>query len=362
MNISRPTLILDKEKAITNIRTMQTKAMNLGLSLRPHFKTHQSLAIGRWFKAAGVDQIAVSSVRMAQYFADEWDDITIAFPTNVLELDAINQLASKIRLNLTVYNVEVLHMLGAALLHPVSIFLKINIGNNRAGLHPSQQEEIIQFGQVVQSYSQLTFKGVLMHAGHSYSARSQEAILDIHQRCMQHVEWLHRCLDQDFPDLIFSYGDTPTCSVAKAFPGIHELRPGNFVFYDMAQVQIGSCTVDQVAVALASPVVGKQADDQTVILYGGGIHLSKDRITIEDGQRNFGRMVRFTSTGWDVLPPHCYLKSISQEHGVAVLDNEVFKTIEVGDILGILPVHSCMTADLMKSYQTDEKEIIQMMK
>lgn len=362
MNISRPTLILDKEKAIANIRTMQTKAMNLGLSLRPHFKTHQSLSIGRWFKAAGVDRIAVSSVRMAEYFAPEWDDITIAFPTNVLEIDAINQLASKIRLNLTVYNEEVLHILGSAILHPVSIFLKINIGNNRAGLLPSQQEEIIRFGQAVQSYNQLIFKGVLMHAGHSYAARSPEAILDIHQRCMQQVECLHNFLDQDFPNLMFSYGDTPTCSVANAFPGIHELRPGNFVFYDMAQVQIGSCTVDQVAVALASPVVGKQTDDQTVILYGGGIHLSKDRILMADGQRNFGRIVRFNETGWDVLSPNCYLSSISQEHGVAVLDNQLFKEIEVGDILGILPVHSCMTADLMKSYQTDEKKMIQMMK
>ena len=362
MNISRPTLILDKGKAIANIRTMQTKAMNLGLSLRPHFKTHQSLAIGRWFKAAGVDRIAVSSVRMAEYFAPEWDDITIAFPTNVLEIDAINQLASKIRLNLTVYNLEVLHILGSVINHPVSIFLKINIGNNRAGLLPSQQEEIIQFGQAVQTYKQLTFKGILMHAGHSYAARSPEAILDINQRCMQQIELLHYCLDKDFPDLIFSYGDTPTCSVANAFPGIHELRPGNFVFYDIAQVQIGSCTVDQVAVALASPVVGKQADKQTVILYGGGIHLSKDRILMEDGQRNFGRIVRFNETGWEVLSPNSYLSSISQEHGIAVLDNQVFNDVKVGDILGVLPVHSCMTADLMKSYQSDEKEIIQMMK
>ena len=60
---------------------------------RPHFKTHQSAAIGEWFRAEGVAAITTSSVEMATYFAEQgWNDITIAFPANVREIDQINRL------------------------------------------------------------------------------------------------------------------------------------------------------------------------------------------------------------------------------------------------------------------------------
>jgi D-serine deaminase-like pyridoxal phosphate-dependent protein len=87
--ITKPTLLLDSEICKRNIRTMQEKAESHHLELRPHFKTHQSLEIGRWFKAQGTSKITVSSIEMALYFSKEWDDITIAFPVNHLEIDSI---------------------------------------------------------------------------------------------------------------------------------------------------------------------------------------------------------------------------------------------------------------------------------
>ena len=53
------------------------------LFLRPHFKTHQSTEIGKWFKQKGLLNY-VSSISMAEYFSNEWNDITIAFPINIL--------------------------------------------------------------------------------------------------------------------------------------------------------------------------------------------------------------------------------------------------------------------------------------
>ncbi|MBK8048603.1 MAG: hypothetical protein IPK16_16670 [Anaerolineales bacterium] len=57
------------------------------------------------------------------------------------------------------------------------------------------------------------------------------------------------------------------------------MRPGNFVFYDWTQVQVGSCGFDDVAVVAACPVVGKYPDRHEVVLYGGAVHLSKDFLT-----------------------------------------------------------------------------------
>ncbi len=77
---------------------MAQKAKAHNLIFRPHFKTHQSAEIGNWFKDEGVNKITVSSVQMAEYFAESgWKDILIAFPVNIRETEQINRLASKIK-------------------------------------------------------------------------------------------------------------------------------------------------------------------------------------------------------------------------------------------------------------------------
>ena len=81
-----------------------------------------------------------------------------------------------------------------------------------------------------------------------------------------------------FPKLIVSVGDTPSCSVAENFLGVDEIRPGNFVFYDLTQNMIGSNNISQVAVAMACPIVALHKDRQEIVIYGGGIHFSKDKM------------------------------------------------------------------------------------
>ncbi|MEM6737764.1 MAG: alanine racemase, partial [Bacteroidota bacterium] len=79
MKITDPTLLLNKDICLRNIERMVAKAKHHNLTFRPHFKTHQSHEIGRWFREYGVDKITVSSLKMAEYFAeDQWGDITVA--------------------------------------------------------------------------------------------------------------------------------------------------------------------------------------------------------------------------------------------------------------------------------------------
>jgi D-serine deaminase-like pyridoxal phosphate-dependent protein len=361
MLVKRPTLVLNSEIAKSNIARMKDKADQLGLVLRPHFKTHQSIGVGRFFKEAGCDRIAVSSLSMAKYFSSEWSDITLAFPVNIHEIDLINELNERIKLNLTVYNTQTLTLLEKALKGSANIYLKINIGNNRAGYAPEASEKILEFCNLVKQSSMLNLEGLVMHAGQSYRCRGKQEILDVHKVCMSKVEKLKELLSSEFPDLVYSYGDTPTCSVASSFPGIHELRPGNFVFYDLTQAAIGSCTLEDIAVALFCPVVGKQDDGQTVILYAGGVHLSKDVLVRADGNRSFGHPVYANGEGWSIMEDCNYLKGISQEHGVLKLSESDFEKINIGDCIGVLPVHSCMTADLMTSYITNDNIVINKM-
>jgi D-serine deaminase-like pyridoxal phosphate-dependent protein len=139
---------------------------------------------------------------------------------------------------------------------------------------------------------------------------------------------------------------------------VNEIRPGNLVFYDLAQCAIGSCLIDQIAVAMACPVVAKYPDRNEVVVYGGGVHFSKDFLKQPDGIIHYGKIVNLNNAGWSVEETGMYVKSLSQEHGIIHAEKELAEKIKVGDFLGILPVHSCLTAESMKSYLTLDGERI----
>ncbi|MBN4084856.1 alanine racemase [Flavobacteriaceae bacterium AH-315-B10] len=360
MKITKPTLLLDVNKCKKNIQNMFSKAQLHHVEFRPHFKTHQSLEIGRWFKEIGVNKITVSSLEMATYFAEEWNDITVAFPVNILEIETINTLAQKIKLNLLIESKETALYLNKNLKYKVDFFIKINVGNNRTGLVYSDVESIESILESTKDSTFLNFKGYLGHAGQTYACKGESEVLEAHQKSKSKLMRLKDVFKTRYPDLIISYGDTPSCSLANDFSGIDEIRPGNFVFYDLMQYQIGACITDQISVAMACPIVAIHKDRNEIVVYGGGIHFSKDRITDENNNVIYGKVVKQEGNGWSDLIPKMIVRGLSQEHGVVKVPDSEIDSYKIGDLLIILPIHSCMTANLMKSYLTTENDKISM--
>jgi D-serine deaminase-like pyridoxal phosphate-dependent protein len=122
------------------------------------------------------------------------------------------------------------------------------------------------------------------------------------------------------------------------------------------QQQIGSCGFETIAVALACPVVAIYPERNEVILHGGGVHLGKDVLQSQAYGPIYGRIALPKANGWEMPEMGCYLRSISQEHGVAVLRPDLIENLQIGDLLGVLPVHSCMCADLMEEYHLLDSE------
>ncbi len=353
-----PTLLLDKEKVIANIKMMSKKAKRLNLSFRPHFKTHQSKTIASWFRNEGVDKITVSSLKMAEYFSlYGWEDITVAFPVNLHEINKINKLAKKIKLNLLVEAPESVNFLIKNLKYHINIFIKIDVGYNRTGIEADNFLFIKKLIDIINTSGKMSFKGFLTHAGQSYDLIGKEQILSLQKNILKKIANLRANFSDK--DLIVSVGDTPTCSIAEDFTGINEIRPGNFVFYDLKQVRIGSCNLKQIAVAMAVPVVAKHKKRNEIIVYGGAVHFSKDYILDKNNNPEYGLLAGFNGNKWTIIKKEFYLKSLSQEHGIVKVDNEFFKKIDIGDVLIILPIHSCLTANLMKQYHTLSGKLIE---
>jgi len=357
--IIRPTLVVDKEICLHNIERMAKKATENKLRFRPHFKTHQSVQIGEWFKLFGVNAITVSSVKMAEYFAfNGWYDITIAFPVNILEIANINRLASNIKLNVLVENTEAALIVAQKIKYPLGIYIKIDTGYNRTGIAASKTGVIENIINTLSKNKKLTFKGFLSHTGHTYQAKSINEIFSRHFDALLKMKSLKQRYKAEFPKVEISMGDTPSNTLCTNFIDVDEIRPGNFIFYDLMMQNLGVCSFEDIAVRMVCPVVAKHLSRNEIVIYGGAVHLSQDSIINIDGKRMFGRIIIRKDGDKELLPPLNYVSRLSQEHGILKVTQNQFKNFRTGDLVEIIPVHSCLTANLAKTYITTEGEEI----
>lgn len=362
--IVRPTLLLDRKRVIRNIERMANKARHSRVRLRPHFKTHQSAQIGEWFRDFGVDAITVSSVEMAEYFAHHgWTDVIIAFPLNWRQIERIDRLAQAITLHLLIDSVESAQFLAMRLHGHARIWIDIDTGHGRTGIVWEDQHLITQVANEIRKAPTLSFAGLLTHAGHTYHAGSAEEVRRIYQHTKDKLNHVRDALKAEFHSPIaISTGDTPGCSLMEDLSGVDEVRPGNFVFYDVTQWQLGACALDDIAIVAACPVVAKRKPRRELVIYGGAIHLSKDWALDKAGEKRFGYAVRLGRDGWEPAVDEGYVASLSQELGLVKATDQLFQTVQVGDLLAVLPVHTCLTVSAMKQYITLEGEAIDCMR
>lgn len=349
--ITQPTLLLNTERSRANITRMAEKAKSSNVRFRPHFKTIQSALIGEWFRPLGVTGITVSSVAMAQYFAAHgWKDILIAFPANVRQIKEMNVLARAIHLELLVESSEVIGYLAKNLAADVDIWIKVDVGAHRTGIPVEDTSALLSLAKSILSHKNLHLRGILTHAGQTYQARSAGQVKKIYKNCVEKMTAARQALtDAGLSPLEISWGDTPSCSLVNDLSSVNEIRPGNFALYDTTQLAIGSCKVGDIAAALACPVIAKHPERGQAIIYGGAIHLSKEYLE-DGGRKHYGLVALPTDKGWSQPIAGAHVTALSQEHGVVTLPLDTLEKVQFGDLLIVLPVHSCLVVNQFTQY------------
>jgi D-serine deaminase-like pyridoxal phosphate-dependent protein len=155
-----------------------------------------------------------------------------------------------------------------------------------------------------------------------------------------------------------SVGDTPTCSVVDNFVGVDEIRPGNFVFYDLMQEKLGACTEDEIAVAVACPVIGKYKERNQIAVYGGLVHLSSAFILDGDDRKIYGCATSLHDGTFGPINREAPVIGLSQEHGAIQAGKNLWDGIEIGNLILLFPIHSCLTCDLHGRYTTTKGDAV----
>jgi D-serine deaminase-like pyridoxal phosphate-dependent protein len=358
-DLKTPALILDRAVLVRNCRAMAKRAADRGVRLRPHLKTAKSAEVAKIATAGQFGGITVSTLAEARYFAGHgFRDITYAVGIVPAKLDEVAALERDgARLTLLADSAEAVAGAAAradALAARFRLLIETDTGGLRGGVAP-ESEELIALGRAVEAAPGLVLEGVLTHAGQSYGCRGAEAIRAVAEAERAGVVLAARRLrDAGLPCPVVSAGSTPTAVHAGGLEGVTELRPGVYVFFDLDQVGIGACGLEDIAVSVLASVIGHNRRTGRVLVDAGALALSKDVSAGEFMSHvGYGLVCPADST---VPMAGLYVAQVHQEHGLiaAAEGAPPYDALPIGAKVRILPNHACITAAAHPAYQVVE--------
>ena len=138
IDVETPALLLYRDVLERNLTHMADRARRLGVSLRPHIKTHKCLELGRRQLALGATGVTVSTLFEAEAFArGGFPDLTWAFPLDRTHLAHVQRLADGgVTLRVVLDDLDTARAVAGSGLH---VWLKVDCGYHRAGVDPSSR-------------------------------------------------------------------------------------------------------------------------------------------------------------------------------------------------------------------------------
>jgi len=343
-DLATPAVLIDRARALRNIDRMQAAATAAGVRLRPHTKTHKSPIVARWQLERGAAGICCAKLGEAEVFAEAgMADIRIPYPLNPANAGRVIALLDRTRLSFIVDHPAVARQWSDAMVRAgrrVEILVKIDVGFHRCGLDPDSRDTVATIREIA-ALPGLEFRGLLSHAGQAYHAHSEDGLrlmAEAEVRTMSDLaSW---CRAKGLAVDEISLGATPPSRFSLQHEGFTEFRPGNYVYFDRTQVALGSATLDDCALTVLARVVSKPAADR-IILDSGSKTLSND------GARGFAPAPGYGTILRDGEPDHTLvIERLSEEH--ATVKASLGTTpLEPGDLVRIIPNHSCVVSNLV---------------
>jgi D-serine deaminase-like pyridoxal phosphate-dependent protein len=338
-SLDTPAVVVDLDRVDARIGAMAELMRERGVALRPHAKTHKSLAFARRQLAAGAVGLTVATIGEAEVFADDGvDDLFIAYPViaDGPKAERLRRLAGRSRLAIGVDSVTGIEGVASAFAGrtgtvsaPV-VVIEVDVGGARTGVRP---EGVLALAQAAEERG-LAVGGVFTHGGHGYAGRAERVAA-----ARDEVDGLtvaaERLRASGIDVRVVSAGSTPT-AVLSARGAITEERPGTYIFGDRQQAFLADQALDDTALLVAATVVSHGSGGGFVVDAGAKV-LAKDVAPYLPGH---GTVVGY---------PEAVIERVNDHHGVVDLPAGAGRPA-VGEVVWIAPNHVCPVVNLVDEY------------
>ena len=335
--LDTPCLIVDLHIVEANAQRLQSEMDGHGVRLRPHVKTHKSVALGRLQMEVGAAGLTVGTLGEAEVFAAAGlTDLFLAYPLWAVGPKAarLRALHDAIGLVVGVDSVAGAERLAAAVAgsrRPLRTRLEIDSGAHRTGVGSPElaahvARAAVELGLVVE--------GVFTHGGHGYAGPDARAAA-----AADEIRTLTAAADAlaaaGLPVTIVSAGSTPTMHDAAA-GGVNEMRAGTYLLGDRQQAALGAIPADALAAHVIATVVSTAVPGQ-VVIDAGAKALTKDRAPFLTG---FGGLPAY---------PDAVIERVNDYHGIVLIPPGAAAP-HLGEVVAVAPNHVCPVVDLFDTF------------
>ena len=349
-DLPTPQVLIDRRRAMRNVERVQQLASSAGLRLRPHAKTHKSPTVAAWQIDRGAVGICCAKVGEAEVFVDAGiGDIRLPYPVNPSNAPRLIALMGRASISIIVDHLDVARAWSDAMQRAgrvLDVLIKVDVGFHRCGIDP--ESDALGFIQTVSGMAGLRLLGLLSHAGHGYHAASEADLACVAQREAATLTGLRdRAAGSGIALDEISVGATPTLRFSVRQPGITELRPGNYVYFDRTQLALGAATLDDCALTVLATVVSKPAPDR-IILDCGSKTLTNDLARGIAKAEGYGAVLAGATDNGDrarEFDEALAVERLSEEHATVRVTGGT--RLEPGDRVRLLPNHSCVVSNLV---------------
>jgi D-serine deaminase-like pyridoxal phosphate-dependent protein len=337
-NLETPCLVIDLDVVEANAERTAARMGRRGIALRPHAKTHKSVALGKIQLEAGARGLTVGTLGEAEVFAEAgFEDLFIAYPlwavgAKAARLRALHDRPGQ-RLAVGLDSVAAAERLAAAVegaARPLRVLVEVDPGNHRSGVVAADVGRIAAAAAALGRESD----GVFAHGGHAYAGADA-----VEEAAPAEVSSLAAAIEAlqgaGLEASVVSAGSTPTADSAASGP-INEIRPGTYLLGDRIQVALGGSPPDGVAIAIAATVVSTAVPGQ-VVIDAGAKTLTKD---LPDYLTGYGEIAGY---------PDAVIERVNDYHGVVRIAPGA-RAPKLGEIVAVIPNHACPVVDLHDSF------------
>ena len=349
-DLPTPQVLIDRRRLIANIDRAQQLATSAGVALRPHAKTHKSPVVAKWQIEKGAVGICCAKIGEAEVFVEAGiDNIRLPYPVNPFNAARLIALMDRATLSIIVDHLDVARGWSDAMLRAgraLDVLVKVDVGFHRCGIDPAG--DALGFLQAIAAMPGLRLRGLLSHAGHAYHAASEDELRSMAAREAETLTALRDGATKagiaDIAMCEVSVGATPTLRFSAGLPGITELRPGNYVYFDRTQVALGAATLDDCALTVLATVVSKPAADR-IILDCGSKTLTNDQARGIAKATGYGAVLAGDGASPRRVDETLTIERLSEEHATVRVTGGT--PLQPGDRVRVLPNHSCVVSNMV---------------
>ncbi len=364
--LTTPALLLDESRMMRNITRLRARLAERGVTLRPHLKTPKSIEVARRVMDAPGGPATVSTLLEAEQFSSGGvRDILYGVGVAPSKLERVTALRRQgVDLSVVVDNVDAARAVAEHSRRTndrIPSLIEIDSDGHRAGVRFEDTANLLAIGKTLHAGG-AELRGVMTHAGESYSCRSIEEIVAIAERERVAAVGCATVLRAaGLPVPVVSVGSTPTAHLAADLTGVTEVRAGVFVFFDLVMAGLQVCAVDDIAVSVLATVIGHQASKGWILVDAGWMAMSRDRGTASQRiDQGYGVVCSVDGVPY----PDLIMVQANQEQGILAVrsgSGASLPKLPIGSLVRILPNHACATAAQHANYElirTGSPEIV----